>query len=111
MSEVTEELDWGTAKALFDANFVFRKSEAEPGDRWYRKDANGAYIWLKENEGVLLIGLESSLDPLPDGVSEADASPFLTPNLYCYRINSMAGLEQVVSAFLTLPAENVSLAE
>ena len=100
---MASELSWGAVKALFDVNFVFRKSESEPGERWYRKDANGPYIWVKEQGGAVHVGLQDPLGSLPEGVSEVKAGAFSSAQLHCYRVNSMAGLEQLVSAFKKAP--------
>jgi 5-methylcytosine-specific restriction protein B len=108
---MASDLSWGAAKALFDANFIFRKNESETGDRWYRKDANGPYIWVKEQDGAVVVGLHDSLDSLPEGVSKAEAGVFSLTGLHCYQVDSMAGLEYVVSVFNKAPVEMVVAAK
>ena len=93
------ELSWRAAKALFDENFNFRRSEAEGGDRWYRRDANGAHLWVKELHGAILIGMQEPLPSLPEDVAETESNTFGQPGLRCYRVDSMAGLEQLVWMF------------
>ncbi len=101
---MSSPVDWRGAKALFDANFIFRKPESEPGDRWYRKDANGPYLWTMERGGSVLVGLEEPLGGSPEGVAVERENLFSTPGLHCYRIDSMAALEWLVSAFRKAPA-------
>ena len=93
------DLTWQSAKAFLDANFVFRRSESEPGDRWYRKHANGPHLWVKEKRGALYVGLETALASLPAGIAEEQSLVFSLTGLRCYRVESMTALEALVEAF------------
>lgn len=108
------ELDWSIAKALLDANFVFRKSESEPGDRWYRKDANGKYFWVKAQQGGgVVVGFQDALSPPFDGISEdfGEEAGFNQSGLHCYRMDRVSDLEQAISRFKNSQVTNVSFAK
>ncbi len=101
---MSSTIAWSEAKALFDANFIFRKRESDPGDRWYRMEANGPHVWAKAQAGSVLVGLEKPLPGMPEGVVGEQANGFSTPGLHCYRIDSLAALERLVSAIRKAPA-------
>lgn len=98
------DLTFGAAKSLFDANFTFRRSASEPGDRWYRKTANGATFWLKEQDGKIFVGVPEPLHLSPDGAFEVPLKVFQQAVSRCYRIESLNALEQVVTLLKKEPA-------
>ena len=102
------ELTWAAAKAMFDANFNFRRSESEAGDRWYRLAANGETFWVKALNEEVLVGLKDPLMEIPEGVSEVSNNAFQENGLRSYCVETVRSLERLVSILKTAPAVNPS---